>query len=96
MRGDLSGRKLRYGKTRAGRLRCLLGCRGVDAESLDPVFLDFANGRAAQKRKYRGEFFPAQMPEGASGKLFVEFFRTDKETGRPKGIVAIRLRNWKS
>lgn len=65
---------------------------GVDAGILDPVLLDFSNARAAQKRKYQGEFFPAQMPEGASGKLFVEFFQVDKETGLPKGIVAMRLR----
>jgi hypothetical protein len=65
---------------------------GVDVESLDPAFLDFANGRRAQKRKYFGEFFPAQMPEGASGKLFLEFFQTDKETGRSKGIIGLTLR----
>lgn len=60
-------------------------------EALDSVFLDFSNGREAQKRKYLGEFFPAQMPEGASGRLFLEFFQTDKETGRPKGIVRLNL-----
>jgi hypothetical protein len=43
----------------------------------------------AQKRKYFGEFFPAQMPEGASGRMFLEFFQTDKETGRPKGICGV-------
>ncbi|MBV9223134.1 MAG: hypothetical protein JOY85_03850 [Acidobacteriaceae bacterium] len=64
---------------------------GVDVEILDPVFLDFSNGRRAQKRKYFGEFFPAQMPEGATGKLFLEFFQTDKETGKPKGIVGLNL-----
>ena len=37
---------------------------GVNVEALDPVFLDFSKGRTAQKRKYFGEFFPAQMPEG--------------------------------
>jgi hypothetical protein len=64
---------------------------GVDVEGLDSVFLDFSGGRAAQKRKYFGEFFPAQMPEGASGRAFLEFFQTDKETGRPKGIVGLNL-----
>ena len=64
---------------------------GVDMESLDPVFLDFSNGRSAQKQKYFGEFFPAQMPEGATGRLFLEFFQTDKETGKPKGIVGLNL-----
>ena len=64
---------------------------GVDVEILDAVFLDFSDGRRAQKRKYFGEFFPAQMPEGATGKLFLEFFQTDKETGKPKGIVGLNL-----
>jgi hypothetical protein len=64
---------------------------GVDAESLDSVFLDFSNARGAQKRKYLGEFFPAQMPEGASGRLFLDFFQTDKETGKRKGIVGLNL-----
>lgn len=64
---------------------------GVNVEELDSVFLDFSKGRTAQKLKYRGEFFPAQMPEGASGKIFLEFFQTDKETGKPKGIVGLNL-----
>ena len=64
---------------------------GVDMEALDSVFLDFSRRRAAQKRKYFGEFFPAQMPAGASGRVFLEFFQTDKETGRSKGIVGLNL-----
>ncbi len=64
---------------------------GIDLESLDPVFLDFSNARRAQKRKYFGEFFPAQMAEGATGKLFLNFFQTDKETRKPKGIVGLKL-----
>src|ERR1017187_6713166 len=38
------------------------------------------------------EFFPAQLPEGATGKAFVKFFQVNKLTGEPKGILAIRLR----
>ena len=64
---------------------------GVDMEALDSVFLDFSNARRAQKRKYLGEFFPAQMPEAASGRLFLDFFQTDKETGKRKGIVGLNL-----
>jgi hypothetical protein len=37
----------------------------VDEEALDSVFWDFSDGRAAQKRRFLGEFFPAQLPEGA-------------------------------
>lgn len=66
--------------------------RGADPGLLDPVFLDFTSGRAAQKRRFMGEFFPAQFAEGVSGKTFLEFFQTDKDTGRPKGIVAIDIK----
>jgi len=69
---------------------------GVDPNLLDPVILNFANGRAAQKAKYRGEFFIAGIQEQGSGKLFVEFFQVDKNTGKPKGVVAIDLRRLNS
>jgi hypothetical protein len=64
----------------------------VDEDALDPVFWDFSQGRAAQKRRFLGEFFPAQLPEGATGRAFVAFFQVNKLTGEPKGIVAIRLK----
>jgi len=65
---------------------------GVAAERLDPVLLDFSpRGRRAMKAKYRGDLFPAEVPEGTSGKVFLEFFQTDKRTGESKGIVSIRL-----
>jgi hypothetical protein len=70
---------------------------GVDPTNLDPIFfdfLDFDRARAAQKAKYFGEFFPAQVPEGITGKRFVDFFQTDKDTGTSKGIVALDLRRW--
>ncbi len=66
--------------------------KDVDEDALDPIFWDFSQGRAAQKRRFLGEFFPAQLPEGATGRAFVEFFQVNKLTGEPKGIVAIRLR----
>lgn len=66
--------------------------QGVDEEALDPVFWDFSQGRSAQKGRFGGEFFPAQLPEGATGRAFVEFFQVNKLTGEPKGIVAILLR----
>jgi hypothetical protein len=59
---------------------------------LEPLFFDFANRRAAQKRKYFGELFPADIPEGGSGRTFLEFFQQDKDTGATKGIVVIDLR----
>lgn len=65
---------------------------GVDPDWLDPVLLNFSNSRAAQKAKYGGELFPAEMIEAGSGKPFVEFFQIDKNTGKPKGIVGLRLK----
>jgi Family of unknown function (DUF6932) len=64
---------------------------GVDADALDPVFFDFEDGRAAQKARFGVEFFPAQVPEGVTGKTFLEFFQVDKETGEPKGIIVLEL-----
>ena len=65
---------------------------GVDPTLLDPVLLIFENGRAAQKARYGGELFPAQLPEGLSGKTFLDFFQTDRNTGLPKGMVVLDLR----
>lgn len=65
---------------------------GVDPNLLDPVFFDFDNHRAAQKARFLGEFFPAQLHEGGSGRTFLEFFQTDRDSGDAKGIVAIELR----
>lgn len=62
---------------------------GVDPKLLDPVLLDFANGRSAQKAKYRGEVFPVVR---SSGNTFLDFFQVDKQTGNPKGIIMIDLR----
>jgi hypothetical protein len=65
---------------------------GVAPERLDSVLLDFSPaGRLAMKAKYFGDLFPAEIPEGASGKVFLDFFQTDKRTGEPKGIVLLDL-----
>lgn len=64
---------------------------GVAPDLLDPVLLDFNEGRAAQKARFGGELFPAELPEGLSGRTFLEFFQTDRETGGAKGIIVLRL-----
>jgi len=64
---------------------------GVNPDALDPVFFDFDDGRAAQKARFGVEFFPAQIPEGLTGKTFLEFFQIDKQTGEPKGILVLEL-----
>jgi hypothetical protein len=65
------------------------GVVGATLLRLDPVLLDFADDRAAQKAKYFGEFFPAQALEVGRGRVFLDFFQIDKRTGDPKGIVAL-------
>ncbi len=64
--------------------------QGVDPDLLDPVLLEFDRGREAQKAKYLGELFPV-ADAGGNGLSLLEFFQTDKESGQPKGIVAIDL-----
>ena len=64
---------------------------GVNPALLDPVLLTFDNHRAAQKAKYKGEFFPSTIPADAVGTIFIEFFQVDRFTGARKGIVAIDL-----
>ena len=64
---------------------------GVDPTVLDPVLLTFDPGRATQKAKYSGELFPSSAVASGDGFSFLEFFQTDRETGNPKGIIAIEL-----
>lgn len=64
---------------------------GVDPEALDPVLLTFDSGREAQKAKYLGELFPVVARTTVESPSLLEFFQTDKESGEPKGIVAIDL-----
>ncbi|MGI8424150.1 MAG: DUF6932 family protein [Chloroflexota bacterium] len=64
---------------------------GVDLVQLDPVLQTFANLRAAQKRTYGGELFPADAPADLDGTNFLHFFQRDKRTRAAKGIVAIDL-----
>ena len=65
---------------------------GVDPSKLNPIFLDFENGRRRQKAEFGGELFPSKISESKSGQLFIDFFQVDKNSGKPKGIVAINLK----
>jgi hypothetical protein len=62
---------------------------GVDPDRVDPVLLDFSNGRAAMKSKYLGELFPATAM-AAPGVPYRDFFMRDRN-GVPKGVVHIDL-----
>ena len=50
--------------------------------------------RAAQKAKYHGELFPASAVADQHGTTYLDFFQRDKQTGKPKGIVAIDLESF--
>lgn len=60
-------------------------------EMLDPILLDWHNRRAAQKARFGGEIFIAESAADPWGTLYLEFFQHDRNTGEPKGIVAIDL-----
>ncbi len=64
---------------------------GVDPDALDPILLDFSEGRRAQKERFGGELFPADVTEAGAGVRFLDYFQRDRETGDPKGIVEIDL-----
>jgi hypothetical protein len=64
---------------------------GVDPDLLDPVLLDFSDRRAAQKERFGGELFPANLAAEPAGTRFLDYFQRDRETGEPKGIVAVDL-----
>lgn len=77
-------------KDRPGDFDACWDPSGVDHRKLDPVLLDFSQKRRRQKLKYGGEFFPSSTR--ADGiRTFVEFFQTDRHTGKPKGIIRLRL-----
>ena len=81
---------------KAGDFDACWNVENVDDGKLDPVFWDLSRGRRAQKRRLLGELFPAQLPEGATGKAFMDFFQMNARTGERKGILAIRLRGGKA
>jgi len=64
---------------------------GVNGSHIDPILLKFDDGRRAMKIKYKGDLFPAQLKEGGSNQIFLDFFQCDKDTGNPKGIVKLDL-----
>lgn len=64
---------------------------GVIAARLNPVLLIFDNGRQLQKIVFHGELFPSTANEADSGRRFLDFFQRDKNTGDPKGVVALKV-----
>ena len=62
----------------------------VDFAALDPVLLDFSKGRRAQKERFGGELFPADVAAEPAGISILDFFQRDRAS-QPKGIVEIDL-----
>lgn len=79
------------GKPRPGDFDACWDPMGVDGSKLDPIFLDFNNGRAAQKAVFKGEFFPSSMICADVSQTFLEFFQLDRFTGRRKGVISVSL-----
>jgi len=67
---------------------------GVDDTKLDPILLDFSNGRKKQKDVFHGEFFPSTWRAGGRHS-FLHYFQIDKYTGNAKGIICIRFQKSK-
>jgi len=66
---------------------------GVDFDRVDPTLFEFANRRAAQKRKFGGELFLSDSEADEDGRTFRDFFQKDRD-GNSKGIVVIDLTGW--
>ena len=64
---------------------------GVNFGLLDGVLLDFSDGRAAQKAKYGGEFFPSSAAADHAGNSFLDYFQRERHSGARKGIVLVEL-----
>lgn len=65
----------------------------VDAEKLDPVFLDVEPPRVAQKIKYGGDILP-NTPSMQGEETALQFFQRDR-SALSKGIVKLGLRQLK-
>lgn len=60
---------------------------------LNEILTDLTTeGRAKQKERYGGEVFLLHSHNSHKPRGVFRLFQTDKETGEPKGIVAIDLR----
>ena len=67
----------------------------VSSKLIDPVLIDFSRKRSAMKAKYGGELFLMTLPTSKGGKPFITFFQEDRQ-GKPKDIIRLDLRVWRS
>ena len=63
---------------------------GVDDTKLDRIFTDFSNKRKKQKDRFHGEFFPVNFLADGK-KTFFDFFQTDKDTQKAKGVICVKF-----
>ena len=71
--------------------RDLRACREVTdvaAINVDSTLFNIENERALQKQKYGGEFF-ILFPIRQTAQVLLDFFQTDRYTGKQKGILLI-------
>ncbi len=66
---------------------------GVIFDRLDPELQDFSDKCAAQKARYGGELYPAHWVAEPGGTRFLDYFQRERITKRPKGILALDLRD---
>ena len=64
---------------------------GVDREALDPIILDLTDKRAAQRARYGGALWPADLVVESGNTILADFQRDYLGQHRPKGIVVLSL-----
>ena len=64
----------------------------VDADKLDPVFLDLNPPRTAMKAKYGVDFLVAWVRIADGGNRYVQDFFQEDRNGNAKGILVVELR----
>jgi hypothetical protein len=62
----------------------------VNPTLLDPVFFDFTEKREAQKKIFKGEYWPIER-DPDTGYSFLDFFQNETSTGNRKGILSVQL-----
>jgi hypothetical protein len=62
-----------------------------DLGRLAPIFPPNPTNRAATKRRFGVDLFPAAATELGSGQPFLRFFQTDRE-GHQRGVLSVELR----
>ncbi|WP_179414323.1 DUF6932 family protein [Mucilaginibacter sp. E4BP6] len=61
------------------------------AKQKHPILFMMKGKRPEQQHKYCADVFPANIKEGASGIMFLDYFQRIRNTNEPKGIIKIEL-----